>query len=643
MLSLIPYFVLSRIRLIFDTLFILIAMNLITNKFRKLHFSRMDEKSATQCKLHSDGWFAFFIMLMIICFLTPIHSFVVGYDFLSGIVKYVFVAFGLVGFYLLVPSIRKISYSTFTWWALALLVAFHVLFMPVPYPDGMMFPISALIIAGILGWAGSNIIDKSKFLDIIFLGAYVVAIASFMIQIMQLFDVQLMIGNFQLTHLAGNGRLFANLLQPNQLAYVFILTLCAVMYHAYVKKLNPVKKYLLIIVFLLITIGLALTKSRAGFVMAIAVFFIFYFCQPLSIKQKFLSFFSYTIPFVCLYLAVSWMVYYVGVSDYGGSLGAVGRFAEHGNRLNLAKQTLAIFFDHPVFGVGFGNYKSAVLGYLEQFPFTENVDNSHNFLTMILAEMGILGALCLIPIAIMLIKCIHTKHSTVSAASLSFVVATILYSIVEFPLWYFAYLAIFSLFLGLVDQKYLILPNIKNLNVIKQSLAVLLFLSIGIAEYYIWQFTVNRYGDGYRFMLLDLSPSDEDRVSKNMGIFGLKEYNDMILATQTPIENKDTKEKELIFKKAAYKFATQYYLTAYAQMLAYNHQPSESLKYFKIACLRSLDLTSSCNKVADDLKKFTEQNPEVFREIYQQYQLWRQQNPNKTGVVKEAVVSALKE
>ncbi|WP_062499133.1 PglL family O-oligosaccharyltransferase [Moraxella lacunata] len=593
-------------------------------------FVTKKSKKRSELNISPDVWLAFFSMMVMISFLSPFHSVVVGYDFLAGSFKFILIAFGLLGFYAL-ASLSKVSLSVFTWLFLACWIICQIFLMDVLFPDGMIFIVGALIIAMMAGIAGSNIVDKKKFLNIFFCGAYITAFGSFIIQLMQVFGYQWMINGVEITHAAGNNRFFANLLQPNHLAYVFCLCLCGVIYHQNTFNDRLVKCGLWII-FCVITIGLALTKSRAGVVIAFSVFFVYIFAQSNIAKKKVENFSKYSICFLSLYILSSWFISYMQISGYGGSLGGVGRLTEGGNRLNIAKQALTVFWDNPLFGVGYGNYRQASYHYLEMFGFSENVMHTHNFLTMTLAEMGLVGLLCLLPVLLVIIRAIHTRHSSQSAVALAFVVATVLYSWVEFPLWYFGFLVLFALFLGLVEQKHLNIPSKELLRAAKFILCPVLLMSIIVMEYYIWQFAKNDYSNPYRYVSLDLNPIDEHRVSKESSIFGLSMYNGLILASQTPIENQDIHNKLEIIGKAANYFGTPYYLAAYGQILAYDGQYEKSFDYFKFSCLRSPDTQDSCNQAQYNLQELAKDEPEYFSLVYENFKEWRYLNFDKTGV-----------
>lgn len=582
-----------------------------------------------------DAWLGFFVMLVVVSFLSPFHSHI-GYDFLAGAFKFILVAFGLLGFFALSLSTKtppnRISLSVLTWGLLAVWLICQTIFMDIVFPDSMIFVVGALITAAMTGVAGSNVGNKRQFLDIVFCGAYVAVLGSFVIQLMQILGVQWVVDGFLLTQLAGNNRFFANLMQPNHLAYVFVLGLCGVVYHQDVIKGSRLKKYALWLLMAVIVAGLALTRSRAGVVLSLSVFFVYVFAQSHTLKQKSVSFVKYLCGFMVVYLAVSWWTAYSKISDIGGSLGGVGRLAEDGNRINIAKQALAVIYDHPIVGVGYGNYRQASDFYLERFAFSENIINTHNFITMIWAEMGVIGLLCLIPIVFVLVHTAHTKHSPHSAAALAFVSATVLYSWVEFPLWYFGFLVLFALFLGLVEQKHITLSNQVLSRVIRFACLPLLLIGALSMEYYLWQFSKNQYSVYHRYAVLDPNPIEAYKVSKGSAIFGLRMYNDLILANQISAENTDNYDRRRIFEGAAHRFGSPYHLFSYGQMLAYDGQYDKASDYFKFSCLRSLDVKENCDVSQSELKELSKKEPEYFAKLYEEFLAWRFANPDKTGL-----------
>lgn len=580
--------------------------------------------------VNPETWFAVCMGVSIVSYLIPFHT-TLGKDFIPNGFSFICMAFALMIFFPM-KKLEKFSLASYTWFLLAGYLLCQIFLGLIRYPDAMIFPIVCLVVAGLLTLASSNIDDKRKFLDKVFIASYIMAVISFIIQILQILDIQWMIGFVELSHLSGNGRLFANFLQPNHAGYAFVLALCGVLYHLhiYAKSKYRVLLWLLFIVF---SVAIAFTKSRAGLVMAVGAIGVFFIAQPIPVKEKISQIAKKVLLFLGVYVVASLLLNQLNISNYGGNLGAIGRLAEGGNRLVLAKQSLMIFSENPIFGAGWNNYVQAGIEQAHEFNWRENPDHSHNFLTMILAELGIIGALLLIPIVVMLWRCVHFKHSAESAVALAFVGVSILYASVEFPLWYFRYLAVFAIFLGLIEQHHAVVPKVFTTKAVTSALSIGLLLSALAAENYIWQFVSKRFHDSQRYFYLDLHPMEEDKVTKNTSIFGFGLYHGQILASQTWVNPEgDIKEKQQIFKNAMNVVGSQYYTLAYAKMLAFDGQTNKSLEYFKIACVRSPDVMDNCNEVETDLQKVIKDYPDVFTELLSQFKQWRAENPEKTGL-----------
>lgn len=88
------------------------------------------------------------------------------------------------------------------------------------------------------------------------------------------------------------------------------------------------------------------------------------------------------------------------VEDRGGADNVYGRVAQF-------KQSIRVFADHPVTGVGFYNFHNFVAGdqeYLESYEGVPSLDSPHNNLTQVLAETGVLGFVPYILAHILLFK-----------------------------------------------------------------------------------------------------------------------------------------------------------------------------------------------------------------------------------------------
>jgi O-antigen ligase len=76
-------------------------------------------------------------------------------------------------------------------------------------------------------------------------------------------------------------------------------------------------------------------------------------------------------------------------------------------RVAQFEQTLRVFLEHPVLGVGFYNFGRVVAGeprYVASYQGVNSVDSPHNNLTQVLAETGIVGFLPYVIAHILLLR-----------------------------------------------------------------------------------------------------------------------------------------------------------------------------------------------------------------------------------------------
>ena len=581
-----------------------------------------------------------FTLLMgfaILTYLMPWHS-PLGRDFVVNATAFGFVSLAIAAFFWQNP-ITKLSKSVLTWLLLALLIACQPLFNHIAYPDALIFPVISLVVVALTALIGSNIENKANLLNRLFIAVYLMAIATFMIQMMQTQGYQIDYKGWVIARgNANGGRYDGNFGQANHAGYAFVLALCGVIYQlqqSFQEKLNAPQwligryrqyaRFGLMVLFVIFTIGLALTQSRAGLVMMLAVIPIFFLTQPIAWKSKLSASVFGLVVFVLYYMGASWISNYSSANQ----LGAVSRMAGgQGNRSAMSERAMMIFHDHVLTGVGWNNYMGASVDYAQYFKWPEIADHSHNFATMILAELGVLGALCFVPIVWVLVRAIHLRHSSESAIALAFVIASILYASVEYPLWYFRYLAVFALFLALIEQRNWQLAWQSKLT--KAMSVVMLGLAM-LSGYYIWQYFHLNYLDYNRFIKHTNHLNQDKGIDYQNEVFGFSAYHDRILAMQVPINRHQASVKEAIFEEVLNTDSSQYNILAYAQFLAYKGDQQAALTHIKAACVMVKNL-SDCDNVDTDLGNLAKQDPATFAALYREFRQWRDANPEKTGL-----------
>lgn len=578
--------------------------------------------------------FVFCVGLAILSYLLPYHS-PLGRDFLVNSFPFAVLCLGIASFFYQ-NKIQKFSISILTWFALIVFLMIQPIFVEIAFVDALIFPIFCLLVVGLVATVASNIQSKQQFLYRLFIFVYLMAICTFIIQIMQINDKQIFLkGWIFIRDNAIANRFDGNFGQANHAGYAFVLALCGVIYQlhqSFTAKLSPkvwqyrqFYRFMLMIMFALFTVGLALTQSRAGLMMMIAVILVYFISQPLAWGKKLsLSAFG-LVAFLVYYLTTS----FISSMGNANELGAVSRMAGGGgNRTALSERAMMMFGDNPAWGVGWNNYMGASVEYAQHFKWPEIADHSHNFITMILAEMGIIGALCFLPIVWVLLRAVHFRHSPESAIALAFVVASLLYASVEYPLWYFRYLAIFALFLALIEQRYLIVKLPKFVN---YSVFVVMASLVGASIFYTQTYLQLNYLDYNKFVTHKNHEFSDKDITYDGVAYGFSPYQWRLLAMKVPVNGNHLSIKEPLFKKAMGLESSQFNILAYAQILAYKGDVNQAFQLIQASCLM-VNKIEFCDNVDIDLGNLAKHNPAVFADLYQQFVAWRQANPEKTGL-----------
>lgn len=125
---------------------------------------------------------------------------------------------------------------------------------------------------------------------------------------------------------------------------------------------------------------MVLTFSRGGTVLLVLSTLLYY----VILRQR-----SWRTVFPILAIAgIGLVVYYSTLEITGGKVAERFSEATTSNRLTIATQGLEIFFDHPLFGVGSGNFNEAIT----QTDYGRHT-GAHNELVRAAAEHGVLGLL----------------------------------------------------------------------------------------------------------------------------------------------------------------------------------------------------------------------------------------------------------
>ncbi len=256
-------------------------------------------------------------------------------------------------------------------------------------------------------------------------------------------------------------RPYANVAQPNQLALLLCMALASVWW-LYQQARLPALVAAALALFLLW--GLSLTQSRIGWIIAPAFVGMLWprhqqsrqARQERAVSKMLLL--GLLLAYIGLVLAMPMLAAMVGV-DTSSVTEHVGGRSE---RMVLMQQALQMSLQHPWFGVGWFGFGSEQVQIAANFTPTTYAEHAHNLMLNFAAELGWPATIALAAVLFAWFFSIHRsasrdgnhEHSaSLRFASLIFI-ATLVHSMVEFPLWYAFVLIPVAVLMGMLHQLY---------------------------------------------------------------------------------------------------------------------------------------------------------------------------------------------
>lgn len=398
------------------------------------------------------------------------------------------------------------------------------------------------------------------------------SIISVWIQLRQwlLFD-----GNIWTVDLPPNGRPFANIAQPNQLA---TLLLMGVMATLYLFENNKINKFVASFTAIFLISGVALTQSRTVWVFGGC--FTIWWLFKLNRLQSRLS---------CTFLLL-WMGGYVVIliilpylSQFLGvyRVGDITERATTGlERIGMWKQVLIAIQNAPFFGYGWGQLNIAQISISSADLNKPIWGYAHNlFLDLWIWNGFILGTIiCIVFFVFLFYLAVNLKNinSIVIFATIGVIVV---HSMFEYPLAYGYFLIPMGLIIGLV---YGDLKKEKNFFILKKELYILYisFCSLLlIIFFYDYKKVENEY-ELMRYENVQLRYIEENKPEVN--VLFLTQLRDYIwFVRQKPKCKSPVKELERA-RKVVYLYPEQPMLYHYIQILILNSKYPEAERVIQL-------------------------------------------------------------
>lgn len=389
--------------------------------------------------------------------------------------------------------IERIGLSTLTWLGLAAIVVIQPFVNYIAYPDALIFPFGLFLLSAIFSLVAINMSAEKK-LTVINFSAWlflIVGLLSAGTQFLQLFFPNAIDFIAKISPLA---RPYGNISQPNHASFVNVLAITSIFYLYHQNYLRKKMTVFFAIAFVLLVIGVSLSMSRAGLVLlAVSVFGSLFYAWK-SHKQRFLVLTAGISLAIIGYQLGVWLLVNV-FSLYQGGSGAE-RLASGGIGLRwvLWDRAWSAFASNPIFGIGYGNYLSHGLQNIEMLDWFEPADNSHNIISHIAAEYGVVGLIAIFGVVIVLFKKLilfFRKKLPVQELFLCILLSLfVLFSFSEFPLWYPVFLLPFVFLVGLLDDGL----GLKNIGLKKVAVPAVIVLSL-LATLYagLYRYNLQKY------------------------------------------------------------------------------------------------------------------------------------------------------
>lgn len=440
------------------------------------------------------------------------------------------------------------------------------------YPIDSVFPILYLIsfaIAMIFGATLAMHPDGLKRVAFTLAGIFIVAgLISVLFQFVQLINLNWYPYVMPLPH-DRSLRPFGNLGQPNLLSLLmcFSIASCWYLYVMRQIKANLASGFVMFLV-----IGLALTQSRICWVILPVLVMLCWHQPPDCPKVAKPVLLILLLFFIVLVMFMPDMLKQVGIAlDSAGQ-----RAGQTSVRLVLWEQAWTISLLHPWFGSGWFQFgaQQAILSSL--FPPTEYSDYAHNIVLDLASEIGWPATILIFSAALYwFYHCCFCRWKNLPVRYMSMVLlATLLHSLVEFPLW-FAYMLIpFGVMVGALSIQHL---GWKDVMIAKGWAASFLISSVLLISAITWDYT--RVVNGFVALAWQQAGEKEGIGSTEKPRLTLvPQFYDYFHVAKIQIEHGMPTGDIRFIERVAMRFAFTPVLGRLALAYAANQRPTEALQ-----------------------------------------------------------------
>jgi O-antigen ligase len=280
-------------------------------------------------------------------------------------------------------------------------------------------------------------------------------------QVIQLFHLETRVAPFVVAYnVTVERRPFGNMAQANHLATYIAFAMAGALYLVQTRRIAlPVW----LLVSTIFSVGLALTVSRGPWlqmgVIVVAGFWMA-FAQMRSEPQLRRGKREWLVPIALgvLFFVVNALTRWANVR-YHLELGqsAAERFQDAGQiapRLALWKYGWTMFKEHPLLGVGWGEFPSYQFEFVKQLGGVEIANNSHDIFIDLLAKTGLIGlAIVLVGLIGWLVRVVRAPQSAARVFGIALIGVLTMHALVEYPQQYMFFLLPAMFVFGLLETR----------------------------------------------------------------------------------------------------------------------------------------------------------------------------------------------
>lgn len=234
------------------------------------------------------------------------------------------------------------------------------------------------------------------------------------------------------------GRVSALYNSANSLA-LFLGPIAILVISLFITVKNETQKLLFLLLFLLFTIIIILTRSRGGMISEVGALSIIAYCL-FTVRYKILSRIWYVIPIICTGIILLFL--YSFYQNYNFLPVNDGKPYTAGDTLQIRyfiwAGTVTMLQEHPIFGAGLNGFKTLYSNQYRLPQFQEQFQYPHNLLLTFWTETGILGlftflVLFVSAISLIIRKLLQSRYIFIGAGLLGMLSYIFIHGIIDVP------------------------------------------------------------------------------------------------------------------------------------------------------------------------------------------------------------------